>query len=238
MELSLKAMSLVLGCLALFSFQFSRASRGLENQYCGNEKFYCPENSQCYDRTLRCISAKVCLDSNGNEAKCYGSGSSYDFYRKKAQLSSSSSSRKKRFLIDTSHWFVEYRGFVYEFGSYGFQELDVNDPNYKYGPGREKVDSEDLQGSSSCTRDQIIRFTNKWIEANPNYNLFANNCQDFAKALLRELRNNCSNRKRRNNESLKAQCSVTSAVMPRMIFNWKLYALFGPLITFAILHIN
>ena len=236
MELSLKALSLVLGCLALFSFQFSTASSSLENQYCGNEKFYCPENGECYDRTLRCTSARVCLDSNGNEAKCYGRGSSYDFYRKKAKLKNSSSSRKKRSVEDFKHWFVEYRGFVYEFGPYGFQELDVNDPNYKYGPGREKVESEDLQGSSSCTRNQIIRFTDKWIEANPEYKRVANNCQDFAKALLGELRNNCSNRKRRNNESLKAQCSGTSAVMPRMIFNWKLYALFGLLI--LQLHIN
>ena len=226
----------MLGCLALFSFQFSRASSSPETQYCGNKKFYCPENSQCYDRTLRCISAKVCLDSNGNEAKCYESGRAgmYNYYKKRAPLISGPSRRKKRFP-DPKHWFVEYRGFVYEYGgSYGLQELDVNDPNYKYGPGREKVGSEELRGSSSCTRDQIIRFKDEWIEANPDYSLVFNNCQHFAEALLRELENNCSNSKR----DLKAQCSVTSAAMPRMIFNWELYALFGPLISFAIQHFN
>ena len=145
MKLSLKATNLVLGCLALCSFQCSNAGLGLENQYCGNKKFYCPTNGQCYDRALRCTSAGVCLNSDGNEAKCYESGSMYDFYRKKSPLSSGSSSRKKRSVEDSKHWFVECRGFVYEFGSYGFQELDVNDPNYKYGPGGEKVLSEDLQ---------------------------------------------------------------------------------------------
>ena len=232
----MKAMSLVLGCLALFSFQFSTASSSPEKQYCGNKKFYCPGNRQCYDRTQRCTSAKVCLDSNNNEAKCYESGSAgmYNYYKKKSLLSSVSSSSKKRSIQDGKHWLVEYRGFVYEFGSYGLQELDVNDPNYKYGPGRVEVLSEDLQGTSSCTRDQIIRFNEKWLEANPNYDLFTNNCQDFAIKLLKELGKNCPE----DNESLKAQCSVTSAVMPRMIFNWKLYALFGPLITFTILHIN
>ena len=235
----MKAMSLVLGCLALFSFQFSTASSSSpEDQYCSNEKFYCPENDQCscqcYDRALRCISARVCLDSNGNEAKCYGRFGVYNYYKKKSPLSSLSSSSKKRSIEDFKHWFVQYRGFVYEFGkSYGVQELDVNDPNYKYGSGKVKVVSERM-GRSSCTRDQIIRFNEKWLEANPKYKLFTNNCQDFATKLLKELRNNCA----KNNENLKAQCSVTSATIPRMIFNWKLYALFGPLITFAILHIN
>ena len=240
MQLSLKVMSLVLGCLALFSFQFSPASSSPENQHCGNKKFYCPGNRQCYDRAQRCTTRRVCLDSNNKEAKCYESGRAgmYNYYKKKSLLLSFSS--KKRSVEDTKHWFVEYRGFVYEFGiSYGLQELDVNDPNYKYGPGRVKVVSEDLQGTSRCTRDQIIRFNEKWLEANPEYYLLANNCQDFAKALLNELGNNCPNRKRRSNESLKAQCPITSAAMtPRMIFNWKLYAVCGPLITFAILHIN
>ena len=66
-----------------------------------------------------------------------------------------------------------------EFGLYGLQELDVNDPNYKYGSGRVEVVSKDLQGTSSCSRDQIIRFNEKWLEANPNYKLFTNNCQDY-----------------------------------------------------------
>ena len=166
MELSLKAMSFVLGCLALYSFQFSKASSSPENQYCGklNVKFYCPKDRQCYDRTLRCTTDRVCLDSNGKEAKCNESGSTglYNYYKKKSLLSSISSSSKKRSVEDyTKHWFVEYRGFGYEFGSYGFQELDVNDPNYKYGPGGVKVVYENKEGSSSCTRDQIMGFIKK-----------------------------------------------------------------------------
>ena len=44
-----------------------------------------------------------------------------------------------RIFSKIRHWFVEYRGFVYEFGKAGDQELDINNPNYKYGPGGEKV---------------------------------------------------------------------------------------------------
>ena len=90
MELSLKAMSFVLGCLGLYSFQFSKASSSPENQYCGkvNVKFYCPNDRQCYDRALRCISVRVCLDSNGNAAKCYESGRAgmYNYYKKNSLL--------------------------------------------------------------------------------------------------------------------------------------------------------
>ena len=199
-------MSLVLGCLALCSFQFSGAGSCPECQYCGNKKFYCPNNCKCYDRALRCTSARVCLDSNGNEAKCYESDRAgmYNYYKKKSPILSSSSNRKKRSVEDLKHWFVEYRGFVYEFGSYGFQELDVNDPNYKYGPGREEVVYEHKEGSSSCTRDQIMRFKDKWLKANPKYKLFTNNCQDFAKALLHALGNNCTEEMK----NLKAQCCL------------------------------
>ena len=247
MELSLKTICFMLGYLTLCSFQRSNASSSLEDQKCGNEKFYCPKNGQCYDRNLRCTSAMVCLDldSKGNEAKCYPSGTSgmYNYYKKESKIRSSSSSRKKRSIFSmTRHWFVQYRGFVYEFGEAGYQELDMNDPNYKYGPGREKVFDEDLVGVSSCSRDQVTGFIKKWLEANPNYKTFANNCQDFAKALLRELGNNCPNRKRRQDEgkeSLKAQCPINSAALSSIsFFNWKLNALFGPLIAVAIFYIE
>ena len=152
-----------------------------------------------------------------------GSGR-YDFYRKKSPL--------KGLLKLADHWFVEYRGFVYEFGSAGYQELDINDPNYKYGPGREKVTAEDLQGTSSCTRDEVTTFIDKWLELNPNYHLIANNCQDFAKAVINELRSNCPHRvKRQADESLKAQCSA--ALSCTFFLNWKLYALLGPVVAFA-----
>ena len=140
MELSLKALCFILGYFTLCSFHFSSASRGLENERCGSNGFYCPTNGKCFDRTPRCTSASVCLDSRGKEAKCYESNGKYKYFKKESPLPSSSSSRKKRNVVSwLNHWFVEYRGFVYEFGAAGFQELDINDPNYKYGPRRQQL---------------------------------------------------------------------------------------------------
>ncbi|XP_078349555.1 uncharacterized protein LOC144634478 [Oculina patagonica] len=236
MALSITTLCLVLSCLTLAS-----RSNGMkkENQYCGDEKFYCPTESQCFNREFRCTASKVCLDFNGNEAKCFESNTPgmYVYYKKTTPLpSSGSSSKRKRSVWDTArHWFVEYRGFVYEFGTYGFQELDINDPNYKYGPGREKVSSEEYTGSSRCTRQQVLTFVGKWLHANPEYRLFKNNCQHFAKRLLEELEMNCPNRIRRqddNTESLKApsECYTSSSI------RWKVHSMFASLILFVILH--
>lgn len=216
---------------------------GEENQRCGKQKFYCPTTDKCFDRSLRCTESnmsKVCVDSRGNEAKCFESSTPgmYKYFKKKAPLPSSGSSSKKKRSLDLSHWFVEYRGFVYEFGaSYGTHELDVNDPNYKYGPRGEKILSEDLVGSSRCTRDQVNSFVKKWLEANPKYKLLSNNCQHFAKRLLEELGMNCAHRGRRevdDTESLKAPSECLSSSS----FRWKLHALFVPLISLAAVLLN
>jgi len=87
--------------------------------------------------------AKVCLDSNGKEANCYESVESnspgtYKYFRKKSPLSVDIVGD-----VSPKHWFVECRGFVYEFGVAAYQELDINDPNYKCGPGRERVVDEE-----------------------------------------------------------------------------------------------
>lgn len=225
---------LMLGCSMVAS---GRTGEG--NQRCGDQKFYCSTTDQCFDRSLRCTGSKVCVDSSGNEVKCFESSTpgKYKYFKKTAPLpsSGSSSKRKRSVSLWPSHWFVEYRGFVYEFGSsYGTHELDVNDPNYKYGPGGEKILSEDLVGSSSCTRDQVNSFVKRWRDANPNYNLFLNNCQHFVKLLLEELGMNCPNRRRRevdDTESLKApsECLSSSAI------RWKFHSVFVPLISLAVL---
>ena len=109
----------------------------------------------------RCTGSNVCVDYSGNEGNCFESSTPgmYNYFKKRSPLLSKGSSSKKKRSLDLTHWFVEYRGFVYEFGkSYGSHELDVNDPNYKYGPGREKVLSKKLVGSSRCTRDQVNSF--------------------------------------------------------------------------------
>ena len=241
MALSLNMIFFTLVCFTLCSFRRSNAfdsssgssgsSGKLEDEYCGKERFYCPHDSTCYDRELRCTSAKVCVrDANSPEEKCYESETPgrYNFFRKEAPIIFNWSK--------INHWFVEYRGFVYEFGSGGDQELDVNDPNYKYGPGREKVVKEELKGSSSCTREQVTSFIKKWKIDHPDYKLAANNCQDFSQALIEELKNNCSKRKKRQtSESSNYQCVFTSSA-PSHIFlsNWKSVVLYGLLILTSI----
>ncbi len=216
MALSVTTFSLVLVCLTLASTSKGGSSR--EKQFCGDEKFYCPTRTltdKCLDRKLRCTNSRVCLDFNGNEEKCFEVSTSpgtYNFFKKKSPLSSGSSSKRG---LELNHWFVQYRGFAYEFGSYLFQELDVNDPNYKYGPGREKVRSQELVGSSDCTREQVLRFVGRWLQANPKYKLFKSNCQHFAQRLLKELGDGCPDGARRqvdDIESLKAPSDCYNSV--------------------------
>lgn len=107
---------------------------------------------------MRCIELKVCVDFNGKEIKCFESSifGMYKYFKKKVLLLFSGSFFKRKWLVSLllSYWFVEYCGFVYEFGLlYGIYEFDVNDFNYKYGLGGEKVFFEELVGSSSCIRD-------------------------------------------------------------------------------------
>ena len=228
MALSITTFFLVFSCLTLASRCNGGSKAEPENQHCGNEKFYCPTEKQCFDRELRCTASNACA-----MGKCYESSTpgKYTYYKKRSLLLvSRPGKRKRRVSAEPFHWFVEYRGFVYEFGGYGFQELDINDPNYKYGPKGKKIvvynkNNEKPTGSSTCTRDQILTFKDKWLQANSNYHLIKNNCQDFAKQLLKELKENCA-----SIEGLKAP----SACYTSSSFSWKLHALFAPLILFAI----
>ena len=240
MALSTRPFCLV---LMLSCFKVISGGTGKENQHCGDQKFYCPTTKRCLDRSLRCTGSNACVDPTGNEARCFESSTPgvYNYFKKTSPLSSSGSSSKKKRSLSLRHWFVEYRGFVYEFGrSYGSQELDVNDPNYKYGPGREKVLSEELVGSSRCTRDQVNSFVKRWLKANPKYNLLTNNCQHFVKRLLKELGMNCSNRGRREvdeTESLKAPSECRNKLSSSS-FHWKLHSMFVPLISLAAVLLN
>ena len=91
--------------------------------------------------------------------------------------------------------------------------------------------NQEFKGDSSCTRGQATSFIR-----DPDYHLRANNCQDFVKALIEELKNNCTKRKKRQtNESSNSQCVFTSAA-PSHIFlsNRKSVVLYGPLILTSI----
>lgn len=164
-----------------------------EVQICGTEGFYCPVDSQCKDRSLRCSGANVCIHPNtGMEGNCDSSNRGYYI---KLGRTSLFSGRKR---LETNHQLLSYRGFVYEFGcGYGVQILDLNDPRYKYG--NTVVDFE-TQGTSECTYDQALIFTYSWSR---RYNLFTHNCQHFASELSRYLMSaQCRNFNKRDTADL------------------------------------
>jgi hypothetical protein len=80
-----------------------------------------------------------------------------------------------------------YRGFTYEFGKYGVQVLDNNDPHYKYTREGGIVYK---QGTSGCTYQELKTYVQDYWNA--DYSLCDNNCQDFARGLLQLLASNCS----------------------------------------------
>ena len=141
MALSISGFCLVLGCLTLSLFRTSRGGNigKKENQRCGNENFYCPMKSmkeKCIDRKLRCT-ASTAFTSMRSRMKCYktSTADTYNYFKKTSPLPLTSwlFSKRKRRGSELKHWFVENRGFAYEFAPTVFQELDVNDPKYKYG---------------------------------------------------------------------------------------------------------
>lgn len=89
----------------------------------------------------------------------------FKFKKWRSPLSSSlfSSSRKRRSKVDVEkreHEFIQYRGFAYEFANVGHQQLDLNDPDYKYDPAKWKKDElyEIDEGQSKCTYQEVQLF--------------------------------------------------------------------------------
>lgn len=141
MALLMKSACVVLGCLLLGRFHCSNArsssgASGKDKQPCGMYNFYCPLTNQCFDRKIRCT-GKVCL-SNGTELNCFpvdANATKFPYFLKKTPLNKLfAKSKSNGSLPEPNHWFVEYRGFAYEFGpSNEVEELDMN-KDYKYRP--------------------------------------------------------------------------------------------------------
>jgi len=189
-----------------------------EVEFCGPNKFLCRSSQTCLPRDRRCDSH---FTNCSNQFDCYARNDSknnqtqFEYWSALTHLPQSQGSSRRRRLHrrhgnanDTeiglsrpishnewrfSHSFVQYRGFVYEFGRcYGTQELDVNDPNYKYR--RPNIENWDWtpHGYSSCSRQQILSFLDQWKALRLRYNYMLNNCHYFSKALLNVLRCNCA----------------------------------------------
>ena len=208
-------MSFLIAILTLCAIVETCSSSG-EVQVCGNSNYYCTVKNQCLPRLYRCVGRGLCLNFNGLEdgCNCDGSYRSCEVYLGRTTLLSSSSWSKKRnvgvscasFLYNGGrfeHQFVTYRGFTWEFGkSYLTQALDINDPNYKYNRPAERRGIKDItpMGSSSCTYDQVMAFTNDF---DYRYCLCTNNCQHFAQGLITWLLSDCTYKgKRQTNETM------------------------------------
>ena len=167
-----------------------------EVQHCKNDSFFCPVDSECKLRSLRCMRDSVCHKTiiglfHTNEENCYESDSSYNIYIGRSSLIS-----KKR-QYELNHQFVRYRGFTYEFGcGYGVQILDLNDPNYKY---KNKEVTYTLSGVSECTYNETLSFTKQW---SLKFNILTHNCQYFAREFSKYLQNPliCGSRKRQSTD--------------------------------------
>ncbi|XP_078349231.1 uncharacterized protein LOC144634206 [Oculina patagonica] len=230
----MKSACVVLGCLLL-----SSGASGKEKQPCGMYNFYCPLTNQCFDRKIRCT-GKVCL-SNGTELNCFpvdANATKFPYVLKKTLLSSKlfKKSKSNGSIPEPYHWFVEYRGFAYEFGpSDEVEELDMNE-DYKYGPdGGKIIISKRQMGISSCSRKDIKSFNDMW-EKTYKYHWWYENCQDYVRELLDLLGRNCRPKRNRrqveDDESLPAQCyQEYNSSLP-----WKLSTLLSPLILFAVFY--
>ena len=170
----------------------SSSGDGIAPQTCGtnNTKFYCPVDGMCKPRHQRCTLPSVCINTTTNiEDGCHPNDSEhYNILLGHAELGILF--LKRRIKLKPEHQFVEYRGFVYEFGKkYKVQILDTADPLYKYRNGMNlKGKGIEVVGISSCTWEEATNFTNTW---NKKYKLCTNNCQHFAEELIDHLKSDC-----------------------------------------------
>ncbi len=172
-------------CAAFSSLQAARtrsssSGTGTAPQTCGtnNVNFYCPVDGMCKPRNQRCTEVNICVDETGMEEGCFKS-STRDKYLVQMGHANLGSFGSKQFSLE--HQFITYRGFTYEFGTYGVQILDTIDPMYKYSNGQ-GLNSNGVEtvGSSYCTWEDATRFANGW---DTRYVLLRRNCQHFSIAM-------------------------------------------------------
>ena len=197
--------SRVLFCLGLaFCLKFCAASSGSCSSFglsgdefdtsCNISQYYCDIDGLCKPRGERCTRFPSCVDFFGIETagcNCDTSG------RCRVSIGMQSLFSKKRQLPRLEHDFIEYKGFVWEYGCYGTRILDMNDP--LFASQRPTPLRRNFLGKSSCSYDDALLFLEYTgnTYSRESYSLRSNNCQDFAAAFSRWLLDDCTVRRRR-----------------------------------------
>ena len=179
--------------LLAYCARSSSSSSAYTKPMCHDENgFYCPISSDCLPRTERCTgedSEPECLRKTYDHCEYDQAIGKFRVYRHSTPLEffGSSSRDGERNILDCigreiAHQFITYRGLMYEFGDYEDMEFgariqDPNDPNYEYNT--REITNTTYLGRSSCTYEQVLKFTKTWS----NYDLCSHNCQDFAQGL-------------------------------------------------------
>ena len=168
------------------------------NTTCRDSEYYCDVDELCKSRDERCIGLSngslSCVNPfSGIERGCDCDAAG----RCRITLKSYPLLTKKR-QIRIEHDFIEYKGFVWEYGCYGTRVLDMNDP--LFSQQRTTPTTTMYQGKSSCSYSQALLFLehtgNQYSRA--RYSVLVNNCQDFAEAFTRWLKDGCIVRGKRD----------------------------------------
>ena len=158
------------------------------NKSCNSSQYHCDIDKLCKPRDRRCTSSPSCVYTNGTETagcNCDASG-----LRCKVTKGSYRLLSKKR-QIRLEHDFIEYKGFVWEYGCYGTRILDMNDPLFLLQ--RPNTSKTKIIGKSSCSYSDarlFIEHTSN-IYTRAGYSLLFNNCQHFATEFSRWLLDDC-----------------------------------------------
>jgi hypothetical protein len=190
------------------SYTSGASSRSSENPLCAPDGFYCIVTDNCLPRTDRCTqsdSSPQCLQKTYEHCEYNAANDRFKVFKHSTPLLTSRGIvgdtieglkclyNYAKGELKVEHQFITYRGFLYEFGTYGTRIQDPSGPNYEYRT-REASPPEEV-GDSSCTYDSVVNFNRLW----ENYKLCSNNCQNYAKGLGQYLIGDCTMPTRKRN---------------------------------------
>ena len=166
------------------------------NTTCSNTEYYCDVDRLCKSRLDRCTGSTSCVNGFGFERGCdCDTSGRCDITLQSYPLSISG--KKRKILPRVEHDYIEYKGFVWEYGCYGTRVLDMNDPLFL--SQRRSPTRTTHRGTSSCSYSEaslFLEYTGNHY-SRENYSLLRNNCQKFAAAFTTWLRSDCAVRGKR-----------------------------------------